>query len=29
MAQEGDSMLIFGDRLEEAVPRHKISIEEA
>jgi hypothetical protein len=28
MVQEGDSMLIFGDCFEEAVPRHKISIEE-
>ena len=26
--QEGGSMLIFGDCLEETVPRHKIIIEE-
>jgi hypothetical protein len=29
MTQEGGSMLIFGDCFEEAVPRHKIIIEEA
>jgi hypothetical protein len=29
MTQEGGSMLIFGDYFEEAVPRHKIIIEEA
>jgi hypothetical protein len=28
MAQEGDTMLIFGNCFEEVVPRHKISSEE-
>jgi hypothetical protein len=28
MAQEGDTMLIFGNYFEEVVPRHKISFEE-
>jgi hypothetical protein len=28
MAQEGDTMLIFGDCFDEAVPKHKISFEE-
>jgi hypothetical protein len=28
MAQEGDTMLIFGNCFEEVVPRHKISFEE-
>jgi hypothetical protein len=29
MTQEGGLMLTFGDCFEEAVPRHKIIIEEA
>jgi hypothetical protein len=28
MAQEGDTMLIFGNYFEEVVPRHKISFED-